>query len=201
MLQGAATLVLSFGVTASTSPSGSNYKCQLTAIDISFGTEYFLVRHRTKGRKLSDSNHTSAGAWAKRYHLASRAMIERVLRPFDLGSTQWYVLYQLVHHGPTAQRDFPKLLQIEKPALSDVVGALVRKGFIDQAPDPNDQRQRILRLTDRGGELWDELPDPIALILEVAFEGVDEDTLKLVAGVLQAATERLNNHVIEGVQK
>jgi MarR family transcriptional regulator, lower aerobic nicotinate degradation pathway regulator len=150
---------------------------------------------------LSDSNHTSAGAWAKRYHLASRAMIERILRPYDLGSTQWYVLYQLANQGPTPQRDFPKLLQIEKPALSDVVAALVRKGFVDQAPDPKDQRQRILSLTDSGRTLWDELPDPIALILQIAFEGVDEETLKMVASILQAATERLNNHIIEGVEK
>ncbi len=128
-------------------------------------------------------------------------MIERILRPYDLGSTQWYVLWQLANHGPTAQRDFPKLLQIEKPALSDIVGALVRKGFVDQAPDPKDQRQRILNLTNSGRTLWDELPDPIAIILKIAFEGVEEETLKIVSGVLQVATERLNNHIIEGVEK
>jgi len=143
-------------------------------------------------------HHNSAGAWAKRYHLASRAAIERILRPYDLGSTQWYVLYQLVHHGPTAQRDFPKLLQIEKPALSDVVSALVRKGFVAQAPDPNDQRQRILSLTAQGQDLWQRLPDPIALILDIAFEGVDEKALSLVVNVLQTATERLNNRINEG---
>lgn len=150
---------------------------------------------------MSDPNHTSAGAWAKRYHLASRALIERILRPHDLGSTQWYVLHQLVNHGPTRQKDFVKLLQIEKPALSDVVAALVRKGFVDQAPDPNDQRQRVISLTDTGRILWDDLPDPIELILRIAFEGFDPETLKLVAGVLQVATERLNNHVIEGVEQ
>ena len=128
-------------------------------------------------------------------------MIERILRPYDLGSTQWYVLWQLANHGPTAQRDFPKLLQIEQPALSDIVGALVRKGFVDQAPDPKDQRQRILNLTNSGRTLWDELPDPIAIILKIAFEGVEEETLKIVSGVLQVATERLNNHIIEGVEK
>lgn len=142
-------------------------------------------------------HHNSAGAWAKRYHLASRAAIERILRPYDLGSTQWYVLHQLVHHGPTAQRDFPKLLQIEKPALSDVVSALVRKGFVDQAPDPKDQRQRILSLTADGRELWQKLPDPIAIILATAFDGVDEETLNLVVSVLRTATERLTNRIIE----
>ncbi|WP_217645826.1 MarR family transcriptional regulator [Pseudoxanthomonas sp. GM95] len=142
---------------------------------------------------MSGSNHTSAGAWAKRYHLASRAAIERILRPYDLGSTQWYVLYQLANSGPTPQREFPSLLQIEKPTLSDVVSALVRKGFVEQTPDPNDQRQRVLALTASGKKLWKELPDPIAMILSIAFEGVDEETLETVTKVLQVATERLND--------
>lgn len=125
-------------------------------------------------------------------------MIERILRPYDLGSTQWYVLFQLVNHGPTSQRDFPALLQIEKPALSEVVSALVRKGFVDRAPDPDDQRQRVLALTDTGKALWDTLPDPIGRILAIAFDGVDAATLQTVTRVLRTATERLNTHTDEG---
>lgn len=147
------------------------------------------------------SQYNSAGAWAKRFHLASRAAMERILRPYNLGSTQWYVLYQLAHHGPTAQRDFLDLLQIEKPTLSDVVRALVRKGFVDQAPDPQDQRQRVLTLTNAGRALWEELPDPIAINRAVAFEGVDEQTLETVVRVLRDATGRLNNHIIKGTEK
>lgn len=147
---------------------------------------------------MNSSHHSSAGAWAKRYHLASRAMIEGILRPYDLGSTQWYVLYQLAHNGPTPQRDFPALLQVEKPTLSEVVRALVRKGFVSQESDPVDQRQRVLALTDAGTVLWNELPDPIARILEIAFEGVDDATLETVVSVLRTATTRLNNHIEEG---
>jgi DNA-binding MarR family transcriptional regulator len=147
---------------------------------------------------VSKDSHNSAGAWAKKYHLASRTMIERILRPYDLGSTQWYVLYQLAHNGPTPQRDFLALLQIEKPTLSDVVSALVRKGFVEQTPDLKDQRQRVLTMTASGRTLWAELPDPIALILDIAFDGVSEETLELVASVLRTATERLNTYGSEG---
>lgn len=150
---------------------------------------------------MHSSNHSSAGAWAKRYHLASRAMMEGILRPYDLGSTQWYVLFQLANHGPTAQRDFLGLLQIEKATLSEVVGALVRKGFVEQAPDPQDQRQRVLTLADTGRALWAELPDPIARISEIAFEGADQAALDTVARVLRTATERLNHHIDKGTVK
>ena len=58
--------------------------------------------------------HDSVGAWAKRLYFAARAMISpSVLRPYDLGSTQWYVLSQLANEGPTMQRDLVHMLRIE----------------------------------------------------------------------------------------
>src|ERR1700691_6568285 len=41
--------------------------------------------------------HDSVGAWAKRLYFAARSVMDSVLRPYGLGSTQWYVLYQLAN--------------------------------------------------------------------------------------------------------
>lgn len=127
--------------------------------------------------------------------------MESTLRPFGIGSTQWYVLWQLANRGPTCQRDFLTLLQVEKPTLSEVVSALVRKGLVEQTPSPEDQRQRLLTITPKGLETWQELPDPIDLILRIAFEGVDEADLATVTRVLQTATHRLNQYTSEGTSK
>jgi DNA-binding MarR family transcriptional regulator len=148
-------------------------------------------------KKTENPHHGSVGAWAKRLYFASRALMDAVLRPYDLGSTQWYVLYQLTNAGPTLQRDLVRQLQIERATLSGVVATLVRKGLIEQMPDSQDQRQRMLRITASGKKLWKELPDPIALILSVAFDGVGQAELATARRVLQAATERLNHHVSE----
>jgi len=148
-------------------------------------------------KKVENPHHGSVGSWAKRLYFASRALMDAVLRPYDLGSTQWYVLHQLANEGPTMQRDLVRLLQIERATLSGIVATLVRKGFIEQMPDSQDQRQRMLRITASGKKLWKELPDPIALILSLAFDGVDQAELATARRVLQAATERLNHHVSE----
>jgi DNA-binding MarR family transcriptional regulator len=142
--------------------------------------------------------HDSVGAWAKSYYFAVRAAMESVLRPYGLGSTQFYVLYQLAHEGPTMQRDLGHLLQVERATLSGIVATMVRKGLIDQAPGPEDQRQRVLRLTDAGMRLWDELPDPLAVIRAIAFDGSDPADLAAAVRVLQAATQRLNDHLAAG---
>jgi DNA-binding MarR family transcriptional regulator len=150
--------------------------------------------YRWVASKLNNSTHGSVGAWAKRYYFASRTVIEAVLRPYDLGATQWYVLYQLAHEGPTAQRELQRILQIDRATMSTIVATLVRKGLVEQKPDRLDQRQRVLHITTEGSDLWGKLPDPIAVVHAVAFDGVDDAELTRVAGLLEAATQRLNNH-------
>jgi DNA-binding MarR family transcriptional regulator len=140
----------------------------------------------------------SVGAWAKSYYFAVRAAMESVLRPYDLGSTQWYVLYQLANEGPTMQRDLGHMLQIERATLSGIVATLVRKGLVDQVPGPQDQRQRVLRITGAGMQLWKELPAPLAVIRAIAFDGSDAAELATALRVLQSATQRLNDHMAEG---
>ncbi len=142
---------------------------------------------------MSTQHYQSAGAWAKKYHLAARSVIEATLRPYDIGSTHWYVLWHLTHDGPMAQRDLLDILQIEKPTLSGVVAALVRKGLVGQATDPADHRKKLLSITPAGRVLWKRLPDPIALILRTAFDGIPEDELSTVVRVLSSGVERLNS--------
>ena len=150
--------------------------------------------------KRKHLKHDSVGAWVKRLYFASRAVMDSVLRPYGLGSTQWYVLYQLANEGPTMQRDLVDILQIERATLSEIVATLVRKGLVNQTPDSKDQRQRMLRITRLGTKLWKELPDPIGLIMTVAFDDADPMELAIARRVLQAATQRLNEHISGGSQ-
>ena len=147
---------------------------------------------------VTDSPQVPVGAWAKRYYFAVRATMESILRPYDLGPTQYYVLYQLANDGPTMQRDLGRLLQIERPTLSGIVTTLVRKGLIAQLPGSEDQRQRVLQLTEAGMKRWKELPDPLARIRAIAFDGADAEELAIAVRVLQAATQQLNDHLAAG---
>jgi DNA-binding MarR family transcriptional regulator len=142
--------------------------------------------------------HDTVGSWAKRLYYANRAAIETVLRPYDLGSTQWSVLYQLAHHGPTTQRDLGQLLHLERATLSGVVANLVRKGLVDQVADTTDQRQRVLQLTLAGKALWKKLPDPFALIRDITSKGVDASETATAIRVLREAIQRLDDSMVSG---
>jgi len=136
-------------------------------------------------------------AWTKSYYFAVRAAMESVLRPYGLGTTQWHVLYQLANEGPTVQRDLARILRIEKATLSAVVTTLVCKGLVDQMISSEDQRQRVLEITDAGVKLWEELPDPLAVIRAISLEGADAVETATALRVLQTATQRLNDHMAE----
>ncbi|MGK9054835.1 MarR family winged helix-turn-helix transcriptional regulator [Xaviernesmea oryzae] len=146
-------------------------------------------------RKRTDRD--LVGAWAKRCYFAGRAVMDSVLRPYDLGSAQWYVLYQLATAGPTMQRDLVRLLAIERATMTGIVATLVRKGLVEQVPDRVDQRQKLLRVTATGAKLWAELPD-LSFIRSAAFDGIDSADIAVAVRVLQTATERLENLLQKG---
>lgn len=147
--------------------------------------------------KIQDEQYKSVATWAKRCYLAGRAAMEALLRPYDLGATQWYVLYQLSVRGPTMQREMLRVLEVERATLSVIVTTLVRKGLVEQVSDRVDQRQKLIRMTPAGAKLWDELPD-LTVIHEVAFGGIDGAALAIAADVLRTASERLENHSWKG---
>ncbi|WP_159717561.1 MarR family winged helix-turn-helix transcriptional regulator [Geminicoccus flavidas] len=123
--------------------------------------------------------------------------MDSVLRPYDLGSVQWYVLYQLATGGPTLQRDLVRMLEIERATMTGIVATLVRKGLVEQEADQADQRQKLLRMTAAGAKLWGELPD-IGFIRSVAFDGIDDAEIATAIKVLQTATQRLETLLQKG---
>ncbi|HEY0208815.1 MarR family winged helix-turn-helix transcriptional regulator [Acerihabitans sp.] len=126
--------------------------------------------------------------------------MENVLRPYGLGATQWYVLFQLSHNGPTMQRELMRQLQLERATLSIIIGSLVRKGLIEQVPDKVDLRQKLLRLTPAGTTLWERLPD-LRFIHEAAFAGINEADIDTAIRVLRIATGRLDDLIRKEIKE
>jgi DNA-binding MarR family transcriptional regulator len=89
----------------------------------------------------------------------------------------------LANDGATTQRDLVRMLHIERATSSRGVAALVRKGLIDQGPHPRDQRRKVLHISASGMKLWEQLPDPIALIQPTAVNGVEDADLNTVVRV------------------
>ena len=71
----------------------------------------------------------------------------------DVSVTQCYALETLVAHGPLRLGALTQRLFLDKSTTSRVVATLVRKGYVEQAPDATDGRATTLSATRRGRRL------------------------------------------------
>jgi DNA-binding MarR family transcriptional regulator len=72
----------------------------------------------------------------------------------DISVTQCYALETLVAHGPMRSSGLADRLFLDKSTTSRVVNTLVRKGYVEQRPDPRDGRATTLRATREGERLY-----------------------------------------------
>jgi MarR family transcriptional regulator, 2-MHQ and catechol-resistance regulon repressor len=71
----------------------------------------------------------------------------------DVSVTQCYALETLVDIGPQRLGELAARLFLDKSTTSRVIGTLVRKGYVQQQPDPSDGRATLLHATRAGRAL------------------------------------------------
>lgn len=79
----------------------------------------------------------------------------------DISVTQCYALETLVEHGPLRLGELSARLFLDKSTTSRVVGTLVRKGYVEQHPDPQDGRATALSATRAGRNLCARITDDL----------------------------------------
>jgi MarR family transcriptional regulator, organic hydroperoxide resistance regulator len=89
----------------------------------------------------------------------------RWLERHDVTTQQWAVLGALVRErwvNGIAVRDLAKLLMVSRQNLTGVLSRLESRGWIERVVDANDNRSRLIRLTQVGWERWSAMQDDIA---------------------------------------
>src|SRR5438128_5275422 len=74
-------------------------------------------------------------------------------RAFDIGLSEWRLMWVLAIEPRITARRASQIMGLDKAAASRAVAALERAGLVSVAPDPSDNRQRIIELSEAGVEL------------------------------------------------
>lgn len=117
----------------------------------------------------------------------SRAFAERYSARFGLSIPEWRVLAVLGSFAPLSSNEVCERTAMDKAKVSRAVAQLARKGLLDRAAHPQDQRLLRLSLSSRGRATFEAVV-PIAEQLEA------ELTAELTAeerAVLDRCLERL----------
>ncbi|MDP6565639.1 MAG: bifunctional helix-turn-helix transcriptional regulator/GNAT family N-acetyltransferase [Alphaproteobacteria bacterium] len=72
--------------------------------------------------------------------------------PFSL--TQARIIYELAHRDTATASQLGDELNLDRGYLSRILRGFATKGLIDRTPSPEDGRQTVLRLSDRGREAF-----------------------------------------------
>ena len=115
---------------------------------------------------------------------------DAILEQYGFGRAHHRVVHFVGRHPHMTVGDLLAILRITKQSLNRVLGQLVRRGFIIQHRGPQDRRQRLLELTERGRELERQLSEPQRIRVAGAYrkagpqavEGFRKVLLGIIAG-------------------
>jgi DNA-binding MarR family transcriptional regulator len=86
------------------------------------------------------------------------------------------------------------LLRISGPFITSETGALVRSGLLEKAPNPNDGRSSLIRLSEQGAALLDQIRPVLVEINDAMFASLnhtDFTTLLRIVAELETTTSRI----------
>lgn len=94
---------------------------------------------------------------------------DAILAEYGFGRAHHRVVHFVGRHPQMTVGELLGILRITKQSLNRVLGQLVRQGFVVQHRGPDDRRQRLLELTDRGRELEHRLSAPQRARVSAAY--------------------------------
>ncbi len=93
----------------------------------------------------------------------------------------------------TRVSELARRAQVTKQSMAELVAHLERHGYVERVPDPADRRAKLVRATDRGGEVYAIARDAVAE-LEREWTGIlGERKMRRLAELLAELNEGLHD--------
>ncbi|WP_428908167.1 MarR family winged helix-turn-helix transcriptional regulator [Niallia sp. Krafla_26] len=113
------------------------------------------------------------------------------LSEIGLYQSQWLIVYYLKHYGSSTLVGISRYLNVEKPTISRTVDRLEKSQLVERIPS-NDKRERIIRLTEKGNEVYEKAIQIIEVFEQSLIEGIPDSekeialkTIMILKGKLQ----------------
>jgi DNA-binding MarR family transcriptional regulator len=102
----------------------------------------------------------------------------------DLTPTQFAALARLYEHGAISQNRLGRLTAMDSATIKGVVERLRAKGLVSSRPDLNDQRLRLVELTEAGAERFERAEARAQLARTETLEGLSPEEAALFERLL-----------------
>jgi DNA-binding MarR family transcriptional regulator len=122
------------------------------------------------------------------FRRASRKVHDRLRQAFrdiDLPPMALFLIKHIDERPGVTVSDLARHCNTAKSHSSNTVDQLVRKGYVEKRPDPDDQRLLRMYMTQSGADMMAELESRARAVWAEVLEGVPETELTEVAKGLQ----------------
>jgi DNA-binding MarR family transcriptional regulator len=134
-----------------------------------------------------------------RLSIAARGVVaayKPLLEPLGLTHPQYLAMVALWQHGPLQVKELGAFLCLDSGTLSPLLKRLSAMGLVQRERRPDDERQVVVTLTERGEQMREpaqKVHDEIVRIL-----GLDEEELAQLQSVLDQVTEATDATLVCG---
>lgn len=114
---------------------------------------------------------------------------------FGLKIPEWRLIAVIAEGGGMTQQALGMATQMDKVTVSRAAAALVDRGLVARAPNPDDQRSHLLSLTREGSTLYETvIPKALALEAEIfaGFSRAELAQFSAMLGRIEAAAAKLS---------
>ncbi len=107
------------------------------------------------------------------------------------------VLQSLQREGPQTVPQLARARPVSRQHIQQLVDPLAAEGLVELVDNPRHKRSRLVRLTDAGRRLVEEIERRERPVLEALADGLSAEDLEVAAGVLARLRELLADRRIQ----
>lgn len=129
-----------------------------------------------------------------------RKMVQHIsvqLRPFDITTEQFAILFQLNKSDGINQKELALRTSKDQPTITRILDVLGRKGLVEKKMCPNDRRAFLISVTAKGRELMEQAIPVENKALEQVFEGIEPEQLEWLKQIAMHCIANIQRHTIE----
>ncbi|SDC98456.1 transcriptional regulator, MarR family [Cupriavidus sp. YR651] len=124
--------------------------------------------------------------------LSGKRFDELARSSLDLTRAQYRALAYLSHYGEVNQASLADLMEVAPISAGRLLDRMEEGGWIARRPNPEDRRERMVRMTDKAGQALDAARRVGDLVAEQALDGLTPAEADQFIGLLQRVRANLS---------
>lgn len=135
------------------------------------------------------------GFLIRRLHQIHLHLFNEETREYNISPVQYSLLTVLDEHGEVDQNTLALKLGLERTSVAEVIPRLVARGLLSRRQNETDKRFKLVKLTEQGKSLLDEMRDAVERAHDRTINPVSPEQQQLLMEIMTKLVEANNDRI------